>query len=55
MATKSGRMFSNEVNDIIAKQHERLALKKAQKLRREEKLAKEIERTEKQIEKLKAK
>ena len=51
---KNGRMLSHEIDNVIAKQKERLDLKRAQKARREEKLAKEIERTAKQLEKLKA-
>ena len=48
------RLFSHEVDHIIAKQKERLDLKKAQQLRRQEKLQKEIEKTEKALEKAKA-
>ena len=51
---KNGRMLSSEVDDIIAKQKQRMDLKRAQKARREEKLAKEIAKTEAQLNKLKA-
>mgnify|MGYP003339840198 CR=1 FL=1 len=51
---KNGRMLSHEIDNVIAKQKQRLDLKKAQKLRREEKLKKEIAKTEAQLNKLKA-
>ena len=49
------RMFSHEVADIVAKRNERLFAEKAKRLARQERLQKEIEKTEAQLEKLKAK
>ena len=54
MAARNGRMLSSEVEDIVRKNNERLYQKKVQRLRREEKLQKEIAKTEAQLEKLKA-
>ena len=55
MAKKSSRLMSNEVDAIIAAQKVRLDLKRAQKLRREVKLQKEIAKVQEQLEKEKAK
>ena len=49
------RMFAHEVEAICAKRNERLFQEKAKRLAREERLQKEIAKTEAQLEKLKAK
>ena len=48
------RMFAHEVADIVAKRNERLFQEKAKKLARQEKIEKEIAKTEEALAKLKA-
>ena len=54
MANKRTRLFSHEVQAIVDKRNERLFKQKADRLKREEKLQKEIAKTEEALEKLKA-
>ena len=53
-SNKRTRLFAHEVEAIVAKRNERLFAQKAKRLAREEKIAKEIAKTEAQLEKLKA-
>ena len=53
-SNKRTRLFAHEVDAIVAKRNERLFAQKAKRLAREEKLAREIAKTEAQLEKLKS-
>jgi len=50
---KNGRMLSHEVDDIIAKRNQRLFDAKAKKLKEAERAAKQVEKLERQLAKLK--
>ena len=54
MAKQRTRLFSHEVADIVAKRNERLFKQKTDRLKRQERLEREIAKTEAQLEKLKA-
>jgi len=50
---KNGRMLSHEVDSIIAKRNQRLFDAKAKKLKEAERAAKQVEKLEQQLAKLK--
>jgi len=49
MAKKSARMFQAEIENVVFRNHEKLALKKAQKERAEKRIEKQIAKLEAQV------